>query len=125
MGDDWFGHRDPLTGRPMGDRTEYTRWDWALANAVQTIEDFTDDKSGLPQWELDDERIEVYALKRVNKFQQAIDESTRGTAGKPYKPKPGEYFIPEIHSRQVDEDGNEVFPTFREWIDKNAAKDAD
>lgn len=125
MGDDWFGHRDPLTGRPMGDRTEYTRWDWALANAVQTIEDFTDEKSGLPQWELDDERVVVDAVRKVNKFQRAIDERTKGTPKKPYKGVPGEYFIPEVHSRETDEEGNEVFPTFREWINKNVAKDTD
>lgn len=123
MGDDWFGHRDPLTGEPQGDKDEYLSWDWSLLNAFQTIEDYTDQKSGISQWLLDDERVTVDAIRKVNKFQRAIDERTKGTEKKPYKPVPGEYFVPEVHSREVDENGEEVFYTFREWVQRSIAED--
>lgn len=125
MGDDWFGHRDPLTGEPQGDREEYSSWDWSLLNAFQTIEDYTDSKSGIPEWILDDERVLVDAVRKVSKFQRSIDEKTKGTDKKPYKPIPGEYFVPEVHSREFDEEGKEVFNTFREWVEKSIAKEQD
>lgn len=125
MGDDWFGHRNPFTGEPMGDRDEYLRWDWALLNAFQTIEDYVDPKSGHPIWELDDERVEVDALRKINKFQKAIDNRTKGSDKKPYKPLPGEYFVPEVYSREKDENGDDVFPTYREWVEKSLDKDSD
>lgn len=124
MGDDWFGHRDPLTGEPQGDKDEYLRWDWALLNAFQTIEDYSD-KHGLPTWEIDDERVVVEAHRRIDKFQRAIDERTRSTEKKQYKPVPGEYFVPVVHSREFDDAGKEVFNTFREWVQKSIAEDQD
>ena len=124
MGDDWFGHRNPLTGAPQGDRDQYLSWDWALLNAFQTIEDYSD-KHGLRTWEIDDERVVVEAHRRIDKFQRAIDERTKSTEKRPYKPVPGEYFIPDVHSREFDEDGNEVFNTFREWVEKSIEKDQD
>lgn len=124
MGDDWFGHRDPLTGMPQGDKDEYLSWDWALLNAFQTIEDYSD-KHGLPTWEIDDERVVVEAHRRIDKFQRAIDERTRSTKAREYKPVPGEYFVPDVHSREIDENGNEVFNTFREWVEKSIEKDQD
>lgn len=117
MGDDWFGHRHPLTGEPRGDKDEYTPWDYALMNAFQTIEDYTDKTSGLPVWEVEGEGVEVDAVKKINKFQAAIDNTTKGTEKKPYKPRPGEYFVPRMFSRKVDEHGEEVYPTFREWVE--------
>lgn len=125
MGDDWFGHRDPLTGDPVGDKEEYLSWDWALLNAFQTIEDYTDQKSGLLSWEMEGEGVEVDAIRKVNKFQAAIDNATRGTEKKPYKPRPGEYFVPEMFSRKQDGDGNDVFPTFREYVQSTIDKDQD
>lgn len=125
MGDDWFGHRDPFTGEPLGDKDEYTAWDYALMRAFQTVEDYTDSKSGLPIWELDDEPVEVEAIRRINKFQKAIDLATKGTDKKPYKPIPGEYFVPRMFSRKKDENGEEVYQTFREWVQKSVEKDTD
>jgi len=122
MGDDWFGHRDPLTFEPLGDREEYTSWDWSILNAFQTIEDYSD-KHGLLVWEIDDERVVVDAIRKTDKFQRSIDERTKGTDKKPYKPIPGEYFVPDVHSREHDESGNEVFNTFREWVEKSIAKE--
>ena len=125
MGDDWFGHRDPLTGEPRGDKGEFLSWDWSLLNAFQTIEDYTDSKSGLPIWEMDDERVVVDAVRKVNKFQRSIDERTKGTEKKPYKPVPGEYFVPNMWSREKDESGESVFQTFREWVEKSIEKGED
>lgn len=124
MGDDWFGHRDPLTGEPQGDREEMTSWDHSLLNAFQTIEDYSD-KHGLLVWEIDDERVVVEAVRKIDKFQRAVDERTKGTEKKPYKPVPGESFYPRVHSREMDEDGNEVFNTFREWVEKSIAGEQD
>lgn len=125
MTDDWFGHRDPFTGVPTGDKDAYTSWDYSLLNAFQTIEDYTDQKSGMPIWELEDERVVVNAKRKVNKFQRAIDEKTKGTEKKPYKPIPGEYFVPEAHSREVDENGEEVYQTFTQWVSKSVEDDSD
>lgn len=123
MRDEWFGHRNPLTGAPMGDREEYTSWDFALLEALQTVEDFTDSKSGLPIWEVETPWVEVDAVKKVNKFQASIENATKGTERKPYKPRPGEYFVPALYSRKTDEEGNEVFWTFREWASREQDDD--
>lgn len=125
MGDDWFGHRNPLTGEKTGDKDEFLSWDWSLLNAFQTIEDYTDQKSGLPIWEMDDERVVVDAIRKTNKFQRSIDERTKGTKTKPYTPIPGEYFVPEMWSREKDENGNDRFQTYREWVVKSLSKSED
>lgn len=118
MGDDWFGHRDPFTGAPHGDKDEYTTWDYALINAYQAIEDYTDEKSGLLMWELEDDQVYVNANRKVHKFQAAVDKKTAGTPNKPYKPVPGEYFVPELKSHRQDEEGNPVYQTMREWFQR-------
>lgn len=117
--DDHFGHRDPFTGEPRGEG--WTSWDYALVNALQVIEDYTD-KYGILVWERDDEAVEIDAVKRIHKFQSAVDRATAGTDKKPYKPSPGEYFVPEIWSRRTDEQGNEVIQTYDEWLAKEIAK---
>lgn len=124
MGDDWYGHRNPLTGQPQGDRDEYLSWDWSLLNAFQTIEDYTEPKSGLPVWEVEGEGVEVDAVKKINKYEASIANATRGSEKHPYKPRPGEYFVPDMWSRVKDENGNQVFPTFRDWIEKSLSEDA-
>lgn len=116
MGDEWFGKRDPFTGEPRGDREEYTSWDWALQNAFQAIEDYTDDKSGLLIWEMEDENAYVDAVRKNNKFQAAVDNKTKTRGGKAYVATPGEYFVPDLKSHVVDEEGKPVFQTMREWI---------
>lgn len=114
--DDWAGHRHPLTGEEMGDKDEWTSWDHALAGAFQTIEDYSDEY-GLLVWERDDEAFEVEAVRKIHPFKRAVDEATRGTEKKPYKPRPGEYFVPKVWSRREDEEGRGVFQTFREWVE--------
>lgn len=118
MGDDWFGHRNPLTGEPVGDREEFLRWDWSLLNAFQTIEDYTDDV-GLLAWERDDEASSVSADRKIHKYHAAKDNKTKGTEKKPYKPYPGEYYVPRITSHRKDENGDDKFQTYREWVEKS------
>lgn len=122
--DEWVGHRNPLTGEPMGDRDEWTSWDHALAGAFQTIEDYSDEY-GLLVWERDDEAVEVDAIRKIHPFKRAIDLATKGSAKKPYEPRPGEYFVPKMHTRRKDEDGNEKYRTYSEWIEEEVAKNAD
>lgn len=119
--DDWYGHRDPLTGEPLGDRDEWISWDHALADAFQTIEDFTDSASGLPVWQIEDEAVEVDAVKKINKFRKSVEMATKGTEKKPYKPSPGEYFVPKIFSRRSD--GS--VQSFHEWTKKMSEKPED
>ena len=98
---------------------EFTSWDYALMDAFQTIEDFTDQKSGIPIWELDDEAVYVDAVRKFNKFQQAIDNATKGSDKKPYQPAPGEYFVPDLSTRRKDADGNPIFQSYSEWVRKS------
>lgn len=106
----------------MGDRDEYTSWDYALQNAFQAIEDYTDSKSGLLIWEIEDDNAYVNAVRKTNKFQAAIDEKTKGRGGKAYVPAPGEYFVPDLKSHVRDESGTPVFQTMREWMQKEIDK---
>lgn len=108
MGDDWFGHRDPFTGEPEGDRDEWIDWDWLLSRALQTVEDWTNDH-GLLRYEVDDHlrRVDVDAVKKIDRFEEA---KARRTSGKNYKPADGEYFIPRLSKRSKE------WPTLEEHI---------
>lgn len=117
MRDEWYGHRDPITFEPVGDRTEFLSWDFLLMDALDVIENYVDQKSGLPIWELEDDMAYVNANRKINKFQEAIDGKT---SSKKYKPEPGEYFVPDLKTRRTDENGEMVFQTFQEWVEKNA-----
>lgn len=109
MRDEWYGHRDVFSFLPDGDRTEYLDIDFALFDALQTIEDNTD-QYGLLSWELDDDLVEVAAVKKHHKFAEARDLATKG--GKDgYKPDPGEYFVPDVFTRRSD--GH--IQTWTEW----------
>lgn len=117
MRDDWFGHRDPFTYAPEGDKDEWLDWDYALIDAVQTVEDYSDPKSGLLKWELDDDDAVVDAIKRIDPFQEAIDLATRGEN---YKPAPGETFVPDIYKY-----GGGDLQTYPEWLEQQARKAAE
>jgi len=119
MGDEFFGRRNPFTGEPMGDRDEWSSWDFSLLYAFQTIEDFTDPESGIPQWQLDDDLVEVNAVKKFNKFKAAVDIATKGRKDKPYEPAPGEYFVPDVFTRRSD--GH--IQTYREWVESQVQSD--
>lgn len=101
MRDEWYGHRDVFSFLPDGDKDEYLDIDFALFDALQTIEDNTD-QYGLLSWELEDELVEVAAVKKKHKFAEARDLATKGSEKKPYKPEPGEYFIPDVYTRRSD-----------------------
>lgn len=109
MQDPYFGHRDWFTGEELADREAWTDWDFLLATALQIIEDHTN-KHGLLQWEVDNERMDVIAEKKIDKFQAAVDRRTKGTSKKGYTPSPGEYFVPKLDLR-----GGE-WPTYSDYI---------
>ena len=108
MEDDWYGHRDPLTGVPTGDRDEWISWDHILVNAYQLIQDFTNEH-GLLIWEVGDpkERVTVLAERKIDKFKAAVESRT---GGKKYKALKGEYFVPKLDLRAKE------WPTFDEWV---------
>lgn len=117
MRDDWYGHRDPFTWEEFGDKDEWLDWDYALIDAVQTIEDFTDD-SGILVWEREDPNAVVNAVKKIDRFKEAVEDRTRGQN---YKPSPGEYFVPDI--QPFDEDGE--LQTYSQWIEREIAGEAE
>ncbi len=119
MRDDWYGHRDPFTWEKTGDKDEWLDWDFALVDALQTMEDYTDAESGLLVWEMEDDNAYVNANRKINKFAAARDKKTQA---KNYKAVPGENFVPEIKSHKKDADGNPVFQTMREWMQKEIEK---
>lgn len=114
MADDWFGHRDPLTGRKRGNPNEWIDWDHILVSAFSTIEAHTD-SHGLFGWELDDEAVYVDAVRKIDKFEESKHLATSGTN---YKPTPGEYFVPELKTRRA---GGHI-QTFKEYMDSQRAK---
>jgi len=111
MRDPYFGNRDWVTGEPTDTPEVWTDWDYALVSAFQIIEDNTN-RHGLLQWEVDNERMDVKAIHKIDKFQAAVDRRTKGSKKKAYTPDPGEYFVPELDLR-----GGE-WPTYSEYIKK-------
>lgn len=117
MRDAWYGHRD-FYGQEFGDRDEWIDWDYSLIDALQTIEDMTNKETGLLEWEVEPEAMEVSARKKIDKFRAAVDKATKGTEKKPYKPEPGEVWVPDLNWRGSEED----YPTYRDYL-KNMAAD--
>ena len=97
MADDWFGHRHPFTGEPFGDKDEWTDWDFVLVEAVQLIEDWTD-QHGLLAWEVDDpkERVQVVAKPRIDKFEQQREIMSASESRGNKKPPKGRYYVPVV-----------------------------
>ena len=106
--DPLFGHRDWFTGGPVRDKDEWTDWDFALVSAFQLISDLTD-RDGLLVHEVENERMMVHAVRKINKFHASRDRMTKGSKKKGYEPQPGEYFVPELELR-----GGE-WPTLEEY----------
>lgn len=117
MRDPYFGNRDVFTGDPIRDRDEWTSWDYALVSAYQLSQDLTN-KHGLLVHEVENERMDVWAIKKHDKFQAAVDNATRGSKKKGYTPDAGEYFVPKLVHR-----GGE-WPTLEEYWAK-LAEEAD
>lgn len=107
MRDEWFGHRDPFLGTPSGDKDEWLDWDFALATAFQTVEAYTD-KNGIPEWRKQDPDVVIDAERKIEPFQQAVDQIK---AGKNYKQAPGEYFVPVFTARRKDK----TMWTYEDW----------
>ena len=110
MQDAWYGHRD-FYFEPYGDRDEWVDWDYALVSALQTLEDLTD-KNGIPVWESEAEFVDIQAKKKIDKFQASIDRKTKGTEKHPYKPEPGEAWVPDVSTRSGE------WPTYRDYVKK-------
>lgn len=96
-----------MSGDKIGDRDQWIKWDYALVGALQVIEDNTT-SSGHPSWVVESERVDVLAVKSIDKFQAAIDRKTSGTK---YKASPG-----ETHRAEIKLLGGE-YPTYREYIE--------
>lgn len=109
MRDPYFGNRNWFTGEKTDTPEVWSDWDYALVAAFQVIEDNTN-KHGLLLWEVENERMDVQAVKKIDPFQAAVDRKTRGSKKKGYNPEPGEYFVPELNLR-----GGE-WPTYSEYI---------
>lgn len=109
MRDDWYGHRDPETFEPVGDKDEWLDVDYALLSALQTLEDYTD-QHGLLIWEVQDpkNRVEVAAHMKIDPFEAAKEIKT---SGKNYKKKPGEYYVPKLTLLSKE------WPTMEEFIE--------
>lgn len=117
MRDDWYGHRDFFTGKPAGDKDEWTRLDYLVIEAYQIVEDITDE-TGMLIMDQDDEAVTVGAVRKINKFRAAIDNATKGSEKKPYKPRPGEYFVPDIKTRR----SGDKRITYTEWREAKLEK---
>lgn len=107
LGDTYALHRDPFTREPTGE-PEWTTWDYALVQALQLIEDFSDG-NGLLIWERESEKVQVEAVKKIDPF-DAAKERTTGRSN--YKRTPGEYFVPRVTLHHWAEE----WPTFEEWV---------
>lgn len=112
MQDAWYGHRDAFF-EECGDKDEWIDWDYALASALQVIEDMTDRTSGIPVWVKESEWVDVSAQKKIDKFQASIDNQTKGSKNKSYTPEPGETWVPEIRVRN-----DRSRPTYRDYVRK-------
>jgi hypothetical protein len=108
------GHRNWWTNEPS--EPHATAWDYALGEAFQLIEDYTDD-NGLLIWERDSDRVTVNAIKKTNKAKAAIARKTKGSKKKPYDPSPGEYWLTEpVLMRGED------WPSISEWSAQESKK---
>lgn len=110
LGDYYAQHRHPSSGEPLEGEVLWTTWDYALANALQLIEDFSD-KNGLLVWEKESPDVIVEAVKKIDDFDSAVERTTSRTN---YKKTPGEYFVPRLKLRP----GADEWPTFEEWVDE-------
>lgn len=98
MQDDYFGHRDPVTGDVAGGKTEWTSQDFALLTAHGIIEAYTN-QHGIPKWHLEDPAVNIDAVRKIDEFNEAIERKTKA---KNYKAQPGEYFVADVSSTRSD-----------------------
>lgn len=111
-------NRNVFTGEPMTTESMWTDWDYALAEAIQFIDDYTTQEGHLV-WEAESERVTFNAKKKINKARAAIDRRTKGSKDKPYTASDGEYWVTEPMLMR-----GEDWPTLTEWFDEEARKNA-
>ena len=100
------GFRDPISGDIVGE-VEWTQWDYALVDAVQLIEDYSN-QHGIPIWDAEADNVEIEAHRKIDKFEAA---KHRITGRDKYKGQPGEYFVP-VPKKRFGE-----WPTFESWLE--------
>jgi hypothetical protein len=110
LSDSFAGFRDSFTGEVDG----YAHWldvDYALATAMQVVEDYTDNETGHLVFVEQSDRVTFDASKYTKKSIAAVERRTKGSAKKPYEASPGERWrtIPRVM------DGG-VLPTLFEWL---------
>ena len=113
MHDPFYGHRDSFSG-DVEREPFWLDWDYALATALQTVEDYTDAETGQLVWVEQSSRVTFDAQRYTKKSIAAID---RKTSGKNYKAQPGERW----RAKPVVMDGGDL-PTMREWIEEQSDK---
>lgn len=106
-------NRNSFTGEPDAPHDQWNEWDFALAEARQLIEDYTD-RHGHLIFERDSDRVAVDAVRKVDKAQAKIDAKTKG---KKYKPQDGEYYVTELVLQQGKD-----WPSLAEWAEIEAKK---
>lgn len=94
----------------MGE-VDWSPWDYALVDAVQLIEDYSN-QHGIPIWDAEADNVEIQAHRKIDKFEAAKQKTTDT---KKYKPLAGEYFVP-VPVKRFGE-----WPTFEEWLEKQTA----
>lgn len=111
-------NRNVFTGEPIVSENMWTDWDYALAEAVQFIDDYTTQEGHLV-WEAESERVTFNAKKKINKARAAIDRRTKGSKDKAYQASDGEYWVTEPVLMRGDE-----WPTLTEWFEEQSRKNA-
>lgn len=114
MRDPYEGHRSTISGDPDGNATEWTSWDFAVASAMQAIEDGTTEQGHLI-WELEADDVDVKATRKIDKAKAAVDRITNADK---YKSQDGEYWITELTHPYLGEGDEAKWQTREEWIKK-------
>jgi hypothetical protein len=109
--DHYAGFRDSFTHTVDGEPV-WTDWDYALATALQLIEDHTDAETGHLVWIEQSDRVTFDATRFVKK---SVAATERKTNGKNYKAQPGERW----RTRPVVMNGGDM-PTMTEWYEEQA-----
>lgn len=126
MQDEWFGHRDPFTHQPVGDKDAWTSWDFLLSNVYQLIEDFTD-QHGFLLWEVEDkhERAIIETSIEVDRVEQAIKlKSENKQTAKQMAATPGAYIKPKIVLRKGVKDWPTHVEFFKYLSEKESKEDS-
>lgn len=91
--------------------------DYALATALQVVEDYTDNETGHLIFVEQSDRVTFDAKKYTKKSIAAVERKTKGSKKRPYEAGPGERWrtIPRVMN------GGEM-PTLAEWLAEQERK---